>query len=59
MCQKIPMTVFNQKALVRDSDLFNSNFKSHCEIFVHLYATSREVFFEIFICPYLRIVQRK
>lgn len=31
----------HQKALVRDSDLFNTNFKSHCGIFTHLYATSR------------------
>lgn len=49
----------HQKALVRDSDLFNTNFKSYCGIFTHLYATSREFFLAIFIYPYFWIVQRK
>lgn len=43
----------HQKALVRDSDLFKINFKFHCGIFMHLYTTSSEFFFEIFSCPYL------
>lgn len=41
------------KALVSDSDLFKTNIKSHCVIFMHLNATSSEFFHEIFICPYL------
>lgn len=40
------------KALVRDSDLFKTNIKSHYVIFMPLNATSHELFHEVFICSY-------